>query len=211
MSRPCYIIACYTTLQKQKPLDISHKRVGDIRSKSIWRTGSLAKLTSIVNPEHFSTDPLDNNFRAAPDCRIHHECNDPIFRCFSLARVAKDLAASSPEYREEYNKVAEDTQCFAKDLLSMCKNTSEVDLLLSEPAGTSHFLRNSARMRYPRLRLAVEINQKEFVGHMYCQHILTQQWLGNTSWQGKSFWIKSVHILLQMIFTPIFACGHIAK
>ena len=93
----------------------------------------------------------------------------------------------------------------------MCKNTSEVDLVLSEPAGTTHYLRNSERMKSPRLRLAVEINQKEFVGHMYCQQILTQQWVGNTSWHGHSFGIKIIHIFLQIIFTPVFAFGHITK
>ena len=211
MSKPCYIIACYTTLHKQKVSSVSHKRLNDVRSQSIWRSGSLKNLSSLINPDHNISDPLDDGFRAAPDCRIHSECNDPIFRCFSLARVAKDLASKSPEYREEYTKVAEDTQSFAKDLLSMCKTTSEVDLLLSEPTGSSYFLRNSAQMKYPRLRLAVEINLKEFVGHMYCQQILTQQWVGRTSWIGKSFLVKTFITILQILLTPIFACGHVLK
>ena len=28
--------------------------------------------------------------------------------------------------------------------------------------------------RYPRIRLAIEHNHKEFVGHMYCQQMLRQ-------------------------------------
>ena len=114
MSKPCYIIACYTTLQKPKVSSVSHKRLKDIRSQSIWKSGSLKNLSSLMNPDHSVSDPLDDSFRAAPDCRIHPECNDPIFRCFSLARVTKDLASKSPEYREEYTKVAQHRVNFAE-------------------------------------------------------------------------------------------------
>ena len=209
MSKPCYIMACYTTIQPPKLSCSSHTKMRGLRSKSI--SVSLKNFKTIVNPEDLTTDPFADNFRAAPDCRQHLECNDPIFRCFSLARVAKDLAGSSAEYREEYTKIAEETQGFAKDLLSMCKNTSEVDLILSETAGTTHFLRNSDKMKYPRLRLAVEINQKEFVGHMYCQQILTQEWVGTTSWDNHSVFTKILHVILQIIFTPVFALGNIFK
>ena len=64
MSKPCYSIACYTTLQKKKVSSISNKRIKDIRSKIIWRSDSLKNLTSIISPEHFNTDPLDDNFEA---------------------------------------------------------------------------------------------------------------------------------------------------
>ena len=87
----------------------------------------------------------------------------------------------------------------------------KVDLLLSESAGTSHLLRNSASMKYPRLRLAIELNEKEFVGHMYCQQVLTQQWSGNIFWYRRQPLIKAFFILLQMVLTPLLACCHIIK
>ena len=107
--------------------------------------------------------------------------------------------------------MAADTQQFAINLMAMCKDTSEVNLLLSESAGSSHVLRNSASMKYPRLRLAIELNEKEFVGHMYCQQILTQQWSGNIFWYRRHPLIKTVFILLQMVMTPILASCHAAK
>ena len=112
---------------------------------------------------------------------------------------------------QEYRRVAADTQQFAIHLMAMCKDTSEVDLLLSESAGTSHLLRNSASMKYPRLRLAIELNEKEFVGHMYCQQILTQQWSGNIFWYRRHPIIKVIFIILQMLLTPLYACCFIFK
>ena len=66
-------------------------------------------------------------------------------------------------------------------------------------------------MKYPRLRLAIELNEKEFVGHMYCQQILTQQWSGNIFWYRQPPLIKAVFIFIQMVLTPIYACCYIFK
>ena len=44
---------------------------------------------------------------------------------------------------------------------------------------------------------------------MYCQQILTQQWVGNTLWPGKAFFIKFILIFVQILLTPIIVCGHI--
>ena len=112
---------------------------------------------------------------------------------------------------QEYRRVAADTQQFAINLMAMCKDTSEVNLLLSESAGSSHVLRNSASMKYPRLRLAIELNEKEFVGHMYCQQILTQQWSGNIFWYRRHPLIKTVFIILQMLLTPLYVFCFIFK
>ena len=40
------------------------------------------------------------------NCTLHAECNDPIFRCFDLAKSATKLANKTPEYRSEYEDVA---------------------------------------------------------------------------------------------------------
>ena len=66
-------------------------------------------------------------------------------------------------------------------------------------------------MKYPRLRLAIELNEKEFVGHMYCQQILTQQWSGNIFWYRRHPLVKTFFILLQMVLTPLLACCHIFR
>ena len=216
ISRPCYLMASYVTITERKT-EPALKLGGELTrgSPSLFSPEYIRNLSnsvaSLVVDSHSQADPLEKNFQAVPDCRNHAECNDPMFRSLALCRTVKDLSSHSPEYKQEYRKLAAETQQFAINLMAMCKDTAEVDLLLSESAGTSHLLRNSASMKYPRLRLAIELNEKEFVGHMYCQQILTQQWSGNICWYRRHPLLKVVCILLQIIFTPIFACCFIFK
>jgi hypothetical protein len=66
-------------------------------------------------------------------------------------------------------------------------------LKLSNP---SNFL----TFRYPRIRLAIEHNHKEFVGHMYCQQMLRQEWQGGLPWLGKSYQHRIIYsILLNLV------------
>ena len=59
-------------------------------------------------------------------------------------------------------------------------------------------------MKYPRLKLAIEHNNKEFVGHVFCQQILRQQWHGDVLWQGTPLMFKIAHFLLQVLLAPLF-------
>lgn len=88
------------------------------------------------------------------------ECNDPIFRCFDLAKVASENASKIPEYRGEYNEIAASTRAFSVRLLEQCKNTTEVSTLLSESAGSEKYFRYAKLVKYPRMRLAIEHNHK---------------------------------------------------
>ena len=63
-------------------------------------------------------------------------------------------------------------------------------------------------MKYPRLRLAVEQNHKEFVGHMYSQQVLNQVWYGRLeNWQEKGLFSKTLHGLILLLLLP----GNIVK
>ena len=79
---------------------------------------------------------------------------------------------------------------FAVQLLDQCSNSWEVELLLSEKSGASRYFRYSYAIKYARLYQAIEHNRKEFVGHMYCQHMLRDQWRGKINWKEKSFSYK---------------------
>ena len=102
-------------------------------------------------------------------------------------------------------------QCYklSVQLLEQCNNTEEVQILLQESAGSSKYFRHFNEMKYPRLRLAIEHNQKEFVGHMFCQQILRQQWHGNIPWQGKPFLFKFLHFLIKVILAPLFVFSYL--
>ena len=110
ISRPCYVIACYTTIQEVG--NESHRRTrrnNDLRRGSFLLSAEKIRkistsLTTVSYSDHLLADPLDQSFRAVPECRVHHECNDPMFRSLSLSRVIKDLSNNSSEYKEVYYK-----------------------------------------------------------------------------------------------------------
>ena len=134
ISRPCYLMACYVTLS------LSHKKTEPAlklgaelarSSPSLFSPDYLRNLSnsvaSLALDSHSQADPLEKNFQAVPDCRTHAECNDPMFRSLALCRTVKDLSSLSPEYKQEYRRLAADTQQFAINLMAMCKDTAEVD------------------------------------------------------------------------------------
>ena len=110
--------------------------------------------------------------------------------------MAERLSVYVPEYRQEYEKIAQQCRGLSVELLDQCNETSEIDRILREPGSTSKYFRNIDDMTYPRLRLAIEHNHKEFVGHIYSQQILSQVWYGNVSWQGHSTLCKFFHIFM---------------
>ena len=108
------------------------------------------------------------------------------------------------EFREECNEIARQCRQLSVQLLEQCVNIEEVQVLLKENAGSSKYFRNTEEMKYPRLKLAIEHNNKEFVGHVFCQQILRQQWHGDLLWQGTPLKFKIVHFLLQVLLAPLF-------
>ena len=60
-------------------------------------------------------------------------------------------------------------------------------------------------MQYPILRLAIEHNNKPFVGHMYCQNTLRQSWYGDSLWQGAPIGFKLLMFLLHILMAPGYA------
>ena len=130
--------------------------------------------------------PASDNFAPKGYCRYHIECCDPIFRCFDLGRWASHSAKQVPEYRDEYTGIAQECMKLSVKILEQCSDTNEVETLLKEPAGASKYLRKTKYVKYPRLLLAVEHKNREFVGHMYCQQLLRQQWYGESKFESMS-------------------------
>ena len=210
MSRPCYIMACYITVQERSSIRAAYSRNSSSiikRETSKFSFGTSSSLSS----KHESIDPQDPDFQADPNCFVHYECNDPILRSFSLMNAAKEMSHNSPEYKEEYQEIVQNAEQFSTEILSKCRNSTEVEMLLSEQVGASHVLRKVSKITFPRLRMAVETGQKEFVGHIYSQQVLSQQWIGTTNWDKKSNLSKAMHALMKIIFTPIFCIAYITK
>ena len=153
--------------------------------------------------ENFHYCPANPKFVPSLSCQDHLECNDPVFKCFDLAKIARMYAEHIPEYKPEYEEIADQCQKFSVQLLDECANTEEVKVLLEEPAGSTKYFRFANEIKYPRLRLAIELNHKEFVGHMFCQQVLREQWHGDVLWPGSPFVFKLLHFLLQVLLAPI--------
>ncbi|CAL1277747.1 unnamed protein product [Larinioides sclopetarius] len=92
---------------------------------------------------------------------------------------------------------------FTVELLNQCRNTAEVEMLLKLPQG---FNLQSQKTNYPRLQLALDYKQKEFVANSLVQQVLTGHWLGEfRSWPRRSLIRKILHVFFRVILLP-FIC-----
>ena len=88
----------------------------------------------------------------------------------SLSQLAKSLAGYFPEHLKEYMEIRAQLKCYAKELLSHCNNSEEVQTLLTLIPEES---RDSATCEFDCLFIsALRQEQKPFVGHPYYQHLL---------------------------------------
>ena len=111
------------------------------------------------------------DFRCVSGCDLHVECNDPISRSFSLSQQAKAMAGQIPEYKEEYTAIAKKCIELPIKLLSLCENMSEVEVFLKETCGSfEHIYVYDTNI--PRILLAFENNNRDFVTNSYCQQVL---------------------------------------
>ena len=188
MTKPVYIMAQYVaTLEASKVL---HDETGEYNCDCHTGQGE----------DDFHFCPASVKFIPSNFCEQHIECNDPIFLCFDIAQLCHDFGEKTPEYSEECKILSNDLIDFSVHLLDHCCNIEEVELLLSEKAGLSKYMRfvgedleqdgNLMFYKHPRLTLATELNYKQFVGHMHCQQILRLQWHGKQEWENKSFLCK---------------------
>ena len=126
-------------------------------------------------------------------------------RSFELAQLAKAYGDNVPEYRFEYEDIVTQCKLLSSELLNQCNESKEVHELLNMKSGVTKYFRYSDQMKYPILRLAIEHNNKPFVGHMYCQNTLRQSWYGDSLWQGAPIGFKLLMFLLHILMAPGYA------
>ncbi len=200
VSKPCYVLTCYSVASDAYR---QSNGVCEIASCGCRRQKLKTQMMSLIT-ENEHDCPDSREFRPAADCVRHPECNDPILRCFETSQAAMGFAKKVPECREEYLAMASDANELAVDLLSECVDTVEVDLLLREHTGAEKFFRgvSGRKMTYPRLQMAIQNNHKAFVGHMFCQQVLRDQWHGKVPWQGRSTTFRAVYCLVEAFTLP---------
>ncbi len=224
MSRSAYIFACYTTVAERKGLEgrkgaaceceVEWAVDGDEKESPAAAAqqqppGFSRGITSVlVKPwrrepgEHFC--PASKRYAPSPDCREHLECNDPVFRCFDIARVSCQLSKYLPQYRTELQEVEQACRDLSARVLSKCENPEQVRVLMEERTASGKYVYiKRSLVQAPRLRIAIEENQKDFVSHVHCQHFLASRWYGETAWQSKMLPYKASYFLLQTVLTPL--------
>ena len=201
MATPVYILACYVAaLNASNVLDNDDDEyhctcVEDSKGKCFHRC------------------PASNKFIPSRDCRLHIECNDPIYTCFDIAQQCLEFANIMPEFGEECKDLSEQVIKFSVDLLAQCSNTDEVKILLAERSGLSKLWKGvnykkdigengKNTITHPRLIAALQLNHKEFVSHVYCQQIVRNQWNNGTTWQEYSLFSK-VYLYKYIYKTPV--------
>ncbi|XP_067131405.1 short transient receptor potential channel 4-like [Centruroides vittatus] len=135
-------------------------------------------------------------------CNPYYIClssSDPILTAFDLDEQLKFCAEMEKEYHMEYNALSENLRMFAVDLLSQCSDIQEVEKILKLKSGSSW-----KRSKYPRLQIALDYRQKEFVAHPSVQKVVTAEWNGVwTTFSKYRTWKKGLIILVRMFILPV--------
>ena len=198
---PSYILACYTSLADKydwsKAISCECSKEHTMFSKGISDRSStgIYYLSQKAYDEDFHFCPTHNKFAPNALCDQHLECNDPVTRCFILAKTCSDYADEDATYRAEYRELATQCKKLATAILDSCAGLNEVRILLKQKAGAQKFFKWVEHYKYPQLELAVEHKHKEFVSHAYCQQVIEKDYVDNMKWKERSILCKLLFIL----------------
>lgn len=144
-----------------------------------------------------------NLYRAVTNpAYICHSTDDPILVAFFLSKELKECAFLVPEFRAAYQQLAEEISSFAVELIGVCRSTEEVEIILCQRNGFDA----PHTYVFPRLELAMDCKQKEFVAHPNTQQILETAWHGGWhEWSLKPLALKIVYPIISLFMLPIIA------
>lgn len=127
--------------------------------------------------------------------------SDPIYTSFTLAEELKQCADNEKEFCTMYSELTSQVRQLAVKLLDYCRTTEEVELVVSQRAGCYE---GSRPFRYPRILMAMDLEQKEFVAHPKVQQVFTNLWLGRRQrWRHYSLFKKVIIFLIQLLLLPV--------
>lgn len=130
---------------------------------------------------------------------ICHSTNDPILVAFLLSRELKDCANLIPEFRVAYNELSTAISLFAVELIACCRSTEETELILKQHAGVEA----AGNFIFPRLVLAMDFKQREFVAHPNTQQIVEAEWHGEWhEWVLKPVLFKLIYAFSRLFVLP---------
>ncbi|XP_026725922.1 short transient receptor potential channel 4-like [Trichoplusia ni] len=162
----------------------------------------IACKNSLVNedPLHASSARLSVYRAIASPAYLVHVSSDPILTAFRLTAELADNAAAYRHIAGAYLQLSDDVSAFAVDLIGCCRTSEEVEFILKQKSGC----RGRRHFVLPRLLMAVDYRQKEFVAHPNTQQVLESYWLGDWhNWRSKYTRTKAMIILYRVFITPI--------
>ncbi|XP_075990902.1 short transient receptor potential channel 4-like [Anticarsia gemmatalis] len=149
---------------------------------------------------HISSARLSVYRAIASPAYLVHVSSDPILTAFRLTAELAANAAANRQLAAAYLQLADDVSAFAVDLIGCCRTSEEVEIILKQTTGCKsrrHFV-------LPRLLMALDCKQKEFVAHPNTQQVLESYWLGDWhDWRSKAVLTKAWIILMRVLITPI--------
>ncbi|XP_072170779.1 short transient receptor potential channel 4-like [Diadema setosum] len=128
-----------------------------------------------------------NVYRAlASSSLIALSSDDPVLTAFELSWELRKLSHRENEFKEEYEKLADNCRDFATMLLDQTRGSHELSAILNRDEDAP-----SGEEPLSRLRLAIKYKQKAFTAHPNCQQLLAEEWYqGLPGWRRQHWTLK---------------------
>ncbi|KAH7951540.1 hypothetical protein HPB52_010287 [Rhipicephalus sanguineus] len=143
-----------------------------------------------------------NTYKAI--CNPHYMLQvsgDPILDSFLYAQGMIGTSHAEEEFRREYDQEIAKLRTFTCALLDQCRTVEETRVLLEQPAGLEGRVTHLA---FPRVILALQYNEREFVTHGHVQQVLRIEWEGDfKAWNRLAFPVKLVHFGIRFFTLPV--------
>ncbi|XP_049947297.1 short transient receptor potential channel 4-like [Schistocerca serialis cubense] len=158
----------------------------DLEEDSLVRaTNRLNQYRAVINPAY-----------------ICLSSEDPILMAFQLCIELRQWAKVVEEFRIEYTSLSKEVRRFAVELLACCRSSEEVQLILRRREGCNI----PGTVDFPRLVLAMDLVQKEFVAHPNTQTVLAWEWTGDwVEWRTRSLPMRALDVVTRIPMLPIIA------
>ncbi|CAN7992770.1 unnamed protein product [Ixodes hexagonus] len=128
---------------------------------------------------------------------------DPFLDSFLFVKHMEDAATVEEEFRKAYEEEISKLRDFVRALLDQCRTGDEVLTLMERKVGLEGPVDH---LTFPRVLLALECNQKEFVTHSYVQQVLRLEWEGQfQAWNRLTLVQKLGHGLARFVSLPFIA------
>ena len=122
----------------------------------------------------------------------------PLRTAFKLSYELKELSHIENEFRSDYEKLSDQCEIFAKELLDQARSTQELSTILYYSDESDAISQDGV---LATLKLAVHFNQKEFVAQPNCQQLLSTLW-----YDGVYGW-RRMHWGLKVIYSGLIGCS----